>query len=28
VMSTLLFLFMLGLTWIQLRVSKRDEADL
>jgi len=27
VMSTILFLFMLGLTWVQLRVSKRDEAD-
>ncbi len=28
VMSTLLFLLMLGLTWVQLRVSKKDEADL
>lgn len=28
VMSTLLFMLMLGLTWIQLRVSKKDEADL
>ncbi|PKL26454.1 MAG: sugar ABC transporter permease [Spirochaetae bacterium HGW-Spirochaetae-3] len=28
VMSTLLFLLMLGLTWIQLRVSKKDEAEL
>jgi len=26
VMSTLLFLFMLALTWVQLRFSKRDEA--
>lgn len=28
VMSTILFVFMMGLTWVQLRVSKRDEADL
>ena len=28
VMSTILFLFMLLLTWIQLKVSKKDEADL
>jgi multiple sugar transport system permease protein len=28
VMSTVLFLFMLGLTWIQLRLSKKSEADL
>ena len=27
VMSTILFLFMLALTWIQLRVSKGDEAE-
>jgi multiple sugar transport system permease protein len=28
VMSTLLFLLMLALTWMQLRFSRRDEADL
>lgn len=28
VMSTLLFLFMLGLTWVQLRFSRRDEVEL
>ncbi|PKL08282.1 MAG: sugar ABC transporter permease [Spirochaetae bacterium HGW-Spirochaetae-7] len=28
VMSTILFLFMMGLTWVQLRVSRRDEAEL
>jgi len=28
VMSTLLFLFMLALTWLQLRFSKRDEVEL
>ena len=28
VMSTILFIFMMGLTWVQLRVSRRDEADL
>lgn len=28
VMSTLLFLFMLGLTWLQLRFSKQDEGGL
>ena len=28
VMSTILFIFMLVLTWIQLKVSKKDEADL
>lgn len=28
VMSTLLFLLMLGLTWIQLRFSKKDEGEL
>ncbi|MBU0926225.1 MAG: sugar ABC transporter permease [Spirochaetes bacterium] len=28
VMSTVLFLFMLGLTWVQLKVSKKDEAGL
>ncbi|HPG86071.1 MAG TPA: sugar ABC transporter permease, partial [Spirochaetales bacterium] len=27
VMSTILFLFMLALTWVQLRVSKGDEAE-
>jgi len=28
VMSTILFLFMLGLTWVQLRFSKKDEGEL